>query len=236
LSLSAADNVAVGVAAFDFDGTLIPRDSFVPFLLRVTGRRSFGQTLVGSSASMLRAYGVKRNRDASKAALVARLLRGYPAERLTVLGQTFGAELAGRLRPAMAERIDWHREQGHRLVLVSASLDVYLEPLGQRLGFDGVLATSLEVGEDGLLTGRLQGANVRGVEKVARLRSWMAAHLGDAPVELWAYGDSAGDRQLLAMADHPLLVGRAVGRTVGRRTNRGASAAGDAPGPTHRPE
>jgi phosphatidylglycerophosphatase C len=232
LSLSAADNAAVGVAAFDFDGTLIPRDSFVPFLLRVTGRRSFGQTLIGSSASMLRAYGVKRNRDASKAALVARLLRGYPAERLTVLGQAFSAELAGRLRPAMAERINWHREQGHRLVLVSASLDVYLEPLGQRLGFDGVLATSLEVGDDGLLTGRLQGTNVRGAEKEARLRSWMAAHLGDVPVELWAYGDSPGDRQLLAMADHPLL----VGRSVGRRTNKQGPLPGDARGQAHRPE
>jgi phosphatidylglycerophosphatase C len=199
---------AVGVAAFDFDGTLIPRDSFIPFLLRVTGRRSFGQGLIASGPSMLRAYGLKRNRDGSKVALVARLLRGYPIKDLRLAGEAFAGDLAGRIRPAMTDQLAWHRQQGHRLVLVSASLDVYLEPLGERLGFDGVLATGLEVDGDGRLTGRLQGPNVRAQEKVVRLRQWLASHLGDAPVELWAYGDSAGDRELLAAADHPHLVRR----------------------------
>jgi phosphatidylglycerophosphatase C len=90
--------------------------------------------------------------------------------------------------------------------LVSASLEVYLAPLGDRLGFDGVLATSLQVGNDGLLTGRLKGANVRRAEKAARLRGWLDARPGEARHELWAYGDSVGDRELLAMADHPRRV------------------------------
>ncbi len=85
---------------------------------------------------------------------------------------------------------------------MSASLSVYLEPLGHRLGLTSVLATALEEGPDGRLTGDLVGANVRGPEKVRRLREW----LGDGDVEIWAYGDSAGDRELLAEADHPLLV------------------------------
>jgi phosphatidylglycerophosphatase C len=196
------------VAAFDFDGTLVSGDSFVPFLLKVTGRRSFGQGLVASGPSMLRAYGVRQDRDASKAALVARLLRGLPAERLTRVAETYGAQLATRVRPAMMERLAWHRSHGHRLVIVSASFDVYLEPLGRHLGFDGVLATGLEVDDDGLLTGNLRGPNVRGEEKEVRLRAWLTERLGGATVELWAYGDSAGDRQLLAMANHPVLVRR----------------------------
>jgi phosphatidylglycerophosphatase C len=198
--------VPVGVAAFDFDGTLIARDSFLPFLLRISGKRSLGRALVISSPSMVRAYGVRRDRDATKEALVARLLRGFPADRLNAAGEAFGTELADRLRPAMATRLSWHREQGHHLVLVSASLDVYLQPLGRRLGFDAVLATALEVGDDGRLTGRLRGANCRGTEKEARLRAWLAANLDNTPVEIWAYGDSTGDRELLAMADHPHLV------------------------------
>jgi phosphatidylglycerophosphatase C len=198
----------VGVAAFDFDGTLIPRDSFVPFLVQLTGRSTFGRGLIASSPSMVRAYGVKRDRDASKAALVARLLRGYPFESLKLAGETFAAQLAGRVRQAMVRRMEWHRDQGHRMVIVSASLGVYLEPLGRRLGFDGVLSTQLEVGDDGLLTGRLKGANCRGQEKADRLQAWIFANVGDAQVELWAYGDSVGDRELLAMADHPLLINR----------------------------
>jgi phosphatidylglycerophosphatase C len=145
-------------------------------------------------------------RDASKAALVQRFLRGYPADRLAELGQIYGEQLARKIRPAMAQRVAWHREQGHLQVIVSASFGVYLDATGRALGFDAVLATQLEVAGDGRLTGRLQGANVRGPEKKARLEAWMAQRLGDRPSRLWAYGDSAGDRELLAMADHPVRV------------------------------
>ncbi len=194
-----------GVAAFDFDGTMIRGDSFMPFLVQAVGPGKFGRIVIRSSASTAQAYRLGR-RDASKAVLVQRLLSGYPADRLTELGQRYSTLLAQRIRPAMAERVKWHQQRGHRLVIVSASLDVYLAPTGRVLGFDQVLATQLEVGPDGLLTGRLHGPNVRGVEKSARLRAWLAQALPGAPYRLWAYGDSAGDRELLAMADHPVRV------------------------------
>lgn len=195
----------VGVAAFDFDGTLIARDSFVPFLVRVVGRRSLGRTVMMSGPALARAFGAGQ-RDATKAALLARVLEGFSYERLQVLGESYSRELRTRIRPDMSERIAWHQEAGHRLVIVSAALAVYLEPLGRLLGLDAVLATGLEVGPDGLLTGRLQGANVRRGEKAVRLRSWLSSELGEQPWELWAYGDSAGDRELLAMAQHPRRV------------------------------
>jgi phosphatidylglycerophosphatase C len=192
----------VGVAAFDFDGTLVGRDSFFPFLVHAVGRRALGRTLMVSGPTLARAFGEGR-RDATKAALLAGLLEGYPWADLEAKALPYSDRLASRIRPAMAERVDWHRRQGHRLVIVSAALAVYLEPLGRRLGFDAVLATGLEVGSDGLLTGRLQGPNVRRAEKAVRLRDWLNAELGAQTWELWAYGDSAGDRELLAMADHP---------------------------------
>lgn len=194
-----------GVAAFDFDGTMIRGDSFLPFLVRVVGPRRFGQVMVISSPATAQAYRAGR-RDASKAALVYRFLRDYPADRLADLGEAYGQQLARKIRPTMTERLAWHRRQGHLLVMVSASFDVYLGPAGRALGFDGILATQLEVGETGRLTGRLAGPNVRGAEKKARLEAWLAEYLGDRPFQLWAYGDSAGDRELLAMADHPIHV------------------------------
>jgi phosphatidylglycerophosphatase C len=193
------------VAAFDFDGTMIRGDSFMPFLVRAVGPGKFGQIVIRSSASTAQAYRLGR-RDASKAVLVRRLLRGYPADRLDDLGRRYAVLLSQRIRPQMAERVAWHQQRGHRLVIVSASLDVYLAPTGKALGFDQVLATELEVGSDGRLTGRLLGPNVRGVEKSARLREWLAQELAGVPYQLWAYGDSAGDRELLAMADHPTRV------------------------------
>jgi HAD superfamily hydrolase (TIGR01490 family) len=101
----------------------------------------------------------------------------------------------------MLERLAWHRAEGHRIVIVSASLDSYLVPLAPRLGVDDVLSCSLGA-DAGVLDGTLVGGNVRGPEKVRRLQQWLD---GEA-VELWAYGDSAGDDELLALADHPTRI------------------------------
>ncbi len=88
-------------------------------------------------------------------------------------------------------------------MFVSASFEVYLREIGRRIGADAVLGTRLEVDRSGRCTGHLDGPNCRGPEKEARLRRWLADNdLTGVPV--WAYGDSSGDDQLLAMADHPM--------------------------------
>lgn len=212
-----------GVAAFDFDGTLVRGDSLPRFLARLLGRHRFSLALARSAPGMLLAY-VKGGRDRSKAALLAHAVSGIPLTRAESVGEAFAEVLAGRIRHQMEDAIRWHRDQGHQLILVSASLALYLEPFGRRRGFDRVIATRLEVGEDGRLTGRMVGANVRAEQKAIRL----AQEIGTDPVEVWAYGDSAGDREMLAMADHPQWAGARWARKLIHRAN---------PRPTaHRPE
>jgi phosphatidylglycerophosphatase C len=192
-----------GWAAFDFDGTLVPGDSLLPFLTRVLGPVGFARLLAAAGWQTLQQYRAA-GRDGAKAELLQRTLTGRPADELRQAGRRYAERLVARVRPDMAERLRWHRDSGHRLVLVSASLELYLRPFAASLGFDEIIATTMEVGPDGRLTGRLDGANVRGPEKARRLREV----IGDGPVELWAYGDTVGDREMLAMADHPLLVRR----------------------------
>jgi phosphatidylglycerophosphatase C len=92
---------------------------------------------------------------------------------------------------------------------VSASFEMYLRPLAGLLGAHDVLAARLEVGPDGRLTGRLDGDNCRGPEKVRRLHSWLDEHAGGrSAVHVTAYGDSVGDLELLADADEARWVGR----------------------------
>jgi HAD superfamily hydrolase (TIGR01490 family) len=160
---------------------------------------------------------VRGSRDDAKAAVLGRLVRGDDPARVAALGREYATRvLPGRLRPALVDKVDWHRAQGHELVIVSASLAVYLVPLAAALGFDHVIAVELEVGEDGRLTGGLVGPNVRGVEKANRLRAWLG---DDVPAAVWAYGDSAGDAELLALATTPVWVGRR--RRVSRRGGSG---------------
>jgi phosphatidylglycerophosphatase C len=106
------------------------------------------------------------------------------------------------LRPEAVESLRSHLDAGDTVLLVSASFEVYLRPLADLLGASDVLAVRLEVDDAGVLTGRLDGPNCRGAEKVVRLHDWLDRHLGgrDA-VYLSAYGDSRGDREMLADAD-----------------------------------
>lgn len=199
------------VAAFDFDGTLTHGDTVLPFLVQACGRRRVVRavTRIASGAGRARlgrsAPGgvTTHHRDVTKELLLRALFSGDDPTRVADEGMRYARTLPGRLRPQMMEQVAWHRAAGHELVIVSASLLAYLEPFAERQGFDHVIAVGLEVGSDGRLTGGLTGPNVRGPEKALRLRNW----LGGAEIaELWAYGNSSGDAQLLEMATRPVWV------------------------------
>ena len=131
-----------------------------------------------------------------------------------------------RNRTKVRARLDWHRRQGHRVVVVSASPEYYIQAAAAELGADGVVATRLEVDRNGKLTGHFAGGNCRGAQKRDRLLQWMVTSserrrsgegtfigvLPEAhdPVQpyLWAYGNSAGDLQMLEVADIGVDAGR----------------------------
>lgn len=188
------------VAAFDVDGTLTTSDCVVPFLRRTLGTIGIVSQLAARLPQTVAAL-ARRDRDGLKELAV----RGFAGRAVTSVdsaGEEFAEVIERtRLRPDTVARLGWHRDQGHRTVLVSASLDPYLRPLARRLGVGEVLCTTLAA-DGGTLTGRLVGANCRGPEKVRRLDAWLAGE----DVELWAYGDSAGDRELLGRADRAHLV------------------------------
>ena len=202
------------VAAFDFDKTISTRDNVVPFVRAVVGRTRLTRALLAISPRLARAALNDERRDAAKVALVQHTLTGYDAGRIAAVATEFADDVMVRhLRLDVVERIAWHRDQGHELVIVSASFTSYLDPIAARLGFAAVLATELAVGDDGKLTGELLRPNVRGAEKVRRLDEWLGATAADVgPAFLWAYGDSSGDRELLARADQGVRVSGPPGR------------------------
>lgn len=192
------------VAVFDVDGTLTVRDCVRPFLIRVGGNVGIARALLRHPLAAIGAA-ARRDRDRLKELFVGGVLRGRPVADVEALGATFAGEVFdGWLRADTLARLRWHQAAGHRTVLASASLGPYLRPLGERLGVDAVLCAEPRRHGDRFADG-LDGANCRAAEKVRRLDAWLEAHdLRDAVV--WAYGDSAGDRQLLERADHPMLV------------------------------
>lgn len=197
------------VAAFDVDGTLTTRDCVVPFLRRVATTPRLVVRMLRHPIALGRGA-VRRDRDALKAASVAAAFTGASAPTVEAEADDFARDVYDRwLRTEVVERLRAHIADGDTVVLVSASFEVYLRPLARLLGADDVLAARLEVGPDDRLTGRLLGANCRGGEKVARLHAWLDEHAGGrGAVHVTAYGDSFGDRELLADADDARWVGR----------------------------
>lgn len=196
------------VAAFDFDGTLTSRGSVWAFLAGVAGRRRLIRSALAVIPQLVAAVVIGgRRADEAKEALFERTLGGRDAVQVATVAAAFGTRhFAAHRRADVVSRLEQHRRLGHLIVLVSASPELYVGAVGQELGVDHVVATKLAVGADGLLTGRYDGRNCRGEQKITRLRSWLESTAPKAT--LWAYGNSAGDRRMLRGADVGVNVGR----------------------------
>ena len=100
--------------------------------------------------------------------------------------------------------IEGHRRAGHDVVVVSASISEMVAPIARLVGADRAVATHMEVGEDGLFTGRISRSMLHS-EKVVALREDAAAH-GIDPARCWAYSDSISDEPMLSAVGHPVAV------------------------------
>lgn len=187
------------VAAFDFDGTLTYRDTLLPFLLHAAGWTGFARHAFALTPT-LAAYGlgVIRN-DVAKQRVLSQFFSGIHIDTLRDMATEFAEHQLPRLiRPEAVRRFEWHKQQGHRCIVISASLELYVGHWAQMTGFDDVLATQLETLPDGNISGNLLGGNCFGIEKINRLDALLGAR---SNYTLYAYGDSRGDKELLSSAD-----------------------------------
>lgn len=198
------------VAAFDLDGTLTRGGSVFPWLrdlagspavfrasLRLAGPLTVGAIRSGPSA------------DRAKERLFLDLLSGRDLEEVSDESRRFSLEhLEHAARTPVIARLNWHRQQGHDVVIVSASPQLYVDVVAEALKVTGALGTRLAVDPLGQLTGGYLGKNCRGTEKMRRLREWIdERHYGVEPA-IYAYGNSRGDRRMLESATYPFNVGR----------------------------
>lgn len=186
------------LAVFDFDGTITTKGTypgFVSFAVR-PGRKLVGGIIL---SPLLIGYRCRLVSDRGIRKAISKVgFWGEEPDHLRRLGEQYAEEvLPGLIRSVALERIAWHQARGDRVVVVSASLDVYLGPWCGALGVD-VICTQLEI-RDGRLTGRYVRGDCCGDEKVRRIRERYT--LADYET-VHAYGDTEEDRQMLEMADH----------------------------------
>jgi phosphatidylglycerophosphatase C len=168
----------------------------------MSSARKFTGILVFVGTLLLFVLG-RRDHGQVKAAFIRSTLRGRTRSEVAAWTARFVPSVLERGVFADAlSRIAQHRKEGARLVLMSASTDLYVPAIGAALGFDEVICTGVEWNGD-RLDGNLTTPNRRGTEKTRCFEALRRAHPG---LTTAAYGNTASDLDHMRLADQPLLV------------------------------
>jgi phosphatidylglycerophosphatase C len=191
------------IAFFDLDGTITHRDTLFPLVLRQLGRRPWRLLRLARVFPGVVRFAFDQDRGALKQSLLRATLRGTRRDELAATSERFVSDtIAHRCFKDAFEKIRRHRDAGHFVVLMSASVDFYVPEFARQLGFDHVIATGVAWNGD-RLDGTLTTPNRRGEEKARCLRELVALR-NDS--ETFAYGNSDSDLPHLEIATHGLLV------------------------------
>jgi phosphatidylglycerophosphatase C len=189
---------------FDLDGTITRRDTLFPYVMGfpMSMPRKILGVLWFVPAVLLFALGVTDHGEL-KSAFIRALLGGQTRSGIDAWTARFvRSVIAQGLLPEALERIAQHKRDGARLVLMSASTDLYVPAIGQALGFDDVICTGVRW-NGALLDGHLVTPNRRGPEKTRCFAALRQLHPGLVTA---AYGNAGSDLDHLRLADQPLLV------------------------------
>jgi phosphatidylglycerophosphatase C len=192
------------LAVFDLDGTLTRSDTLAPFLLGCLLRRPWRLLRLLAMLPAATRFLTHHDRGALKGALLHATLGGLRREPLQRSAIRFAARV---LRHGMwseaQQALAAHRARGDRLVLMSASTDLYVPQIAAALGFDACICSRVAWSADGRLDGHLAAANCRGEEKRRQLSLLIER---EAPERVYAYGNSAADLPHLQLAQVAYLV------------------------------
>lgn len=199
------------VSIYDLDETITRRPTFARWLLW-WGRRRAPWRLPLLAAQGLATLGfltgAGKTGAAGRARLKSRGLRlivgNARREAIDAEARAFAvAELAGNTLPGALAQISADRAQGRRLVLATASMDLYADAIGAALGLDTVIATRAAWLEDRLAG--LAGPNCYGAGKLAAIQAWATAN-GVVPTDCRAYSDHASDIPTLAWVGEAVAI------------------------------
>ena len=195
-------------AFFDLDKTVIAKSSALAF-----GRPFYRDGLITRRDVVKSAYAqlmfrlggtdeqtMTRTRD-----YLAALCKGWPVEQVRqIVAETLHELINPYVYAEAAALIEEHRAAGRDVVLVSASGEEMVRPIGELLGVSGVIATRMAVDDQGRYSGEIEfyaagPAKVDGVTELAAARGYDLA-------DSYAYSDSITDRPLLECVGHPTAV------------------------------
>jgi len=182
---------------FDFDGTITKEDSLIKFIRFVVGdaKTLWGMLLLSPILIIYKLNFISNNK--AKQIMLSYFFKGMDWQQFQKVAEEYSLKhIDSLLRRKAVERIRWHQEKGHEIVVVSASMECWLKGWCNKNSL-ALIATKLEISKN-KLTGKFSTKNCYGIEKVNRIKE--VYDLSDYNI-IFAYGDSEGDREMLNIAD-----------------------------------
>lgn len=199
------------LALFDLDGTLTRGDTYRGFVLELLAAHPARWPRALLLPLLAAGYALRvLDRGALKGAILRLLFAGLPRDTVQVFAQRYAAEVVPRrMFPDALAALRGHLAAGDRVVVLSASPDLYVPDIGHLLGAHETHCTAIRWKAD-MLDGRLAGANRRGPEKTRVLEMLRRVHPG---LPVIAYGNSEPDLAHMALCEEAVYV-NARGRLV----------------------
>lgn len=189
------------IAFFDFDGTVTRKDTLFEIVRYSKGNAAlYGGLLALSPALALMKLKVLSN-EKVKQLFLQYFFSNTPEQQFREKCASFCRErLPSLVREDALQAIKEHQAQGHRVAVVTASAQEWVQPWCTALGIE-CIATRLEI-KNARITGRIDGENCNGEEKVRRIEEKFSLPLYE---NIYAYGDTSGDKPMLQIASHPFF-------------------------------
>lgn len=184
--------------AFDFDGTITTKDTFIAFIRFVKGDlRTFLGLLLYAPILIMMKLKLYPNWKA-KQQLFTYFFKGMNMKEFKLKCNEFARHNKTLIRPLALIEIQKALKEGEKVIIITASIDMWVRPFFSELDKDiRIVGTKIEE-KEGKVTGHFITHNCYGAEKVNRLKEIMPNRNS---YELISYGDSRGDKELLEYAD-----------------------------------
>ncbi|MGW4700856.1 HAD family hydrolase [Streptomyces sp. NPDC004285] len=195
-------------AFFDLDKTVIAKSSTLTF-----SKSFYRGGLISRRAALRTAYiqfvflagGADHDQMERMREYLSALCKGWNVAQVKELvAETLHDLIDPIIYDEAASLIEGHHAAGRDVVIVSTSGAEVVEPIGEMLGADRVVATRMVVGEDGCFTGEVE-YYAYGPTKAEAVRE-LAESEGYDLSRCYAYSDSATDIPMLEAVGHPYAV------------------------------
>ena len=188
------------VVITDFDGTFVKGDSYMLSLVFFGGWVHFIKNSHKLLFTVIEYYFNFITRNEAKRRTYQIIYTHMSTDNINRKLKKFGSRL--RVFPKVRKKIESLKKEGYRVVVVTASPDIYMDYLAEKYGFDDCICTLTEKTGD-ILTGKLKRKNCNYAEKVVRIKESGICQSGGRII---AFGNSKGDKEMLHLADEYYIV------------------------------